>query len=252
MKYITGFFMAWGNFCSIPCPCKKWDNESRTLMLGFLPSVGLIIGLIWALVYFAAVWLSLPFMAVSFITVFMPYILCGFMHLDGFMDCTDAIMSRRPVEEKQRILKDSHTGAFAVIAMVFLALAAFAFISTAVTSGIDFVTLVRITVISRTFSGLQVLCLRPLGTSQYADMSQLENNKKGLSILGIQCVIYIFLALFFSASEISTIMVILSVAAANLISVTYARKKLGGMSGDIAGYGIVWGELAGMTCLMFC
>ena len=27
----------------------------------------------------------------------------------------------------------------------------------------------------------------------------------------------------------------------------HARKQLGGMSGDIAGYSIVWGELAGIV-----
>ena len=35
------------------------------------------------------------------------------------MDCNDAIMSRRPLEERQRILKDSTVGAFAVVTVVF-------------------------------------------------------------------------------------------------------------------------------------
>mgnify|MGYP002446176900 CR=1 FL=1 len=37
------------------------------------------------------------------------------------------ILSRRPLEDRQRILKDSHTGAFAVISIVFYILAYFAF-----------------------------------------------------------------------------------------------------------------------------
>ena len=37
MKIITGLFMAWGNFLSLPCPVKKWDNDLKNYMLGFLP-----------------------------------------------------------------------------------------------------------------------------------------------------------------------------------------------------------------------
>ena len=55
MKYITGFFMTWGNFCTLPCPCKLWDGKYKSIMLGFLPAIGLIIGLIWAAAYFAMV-----------------------------------------------------------------------------------------------------------------------------------------------------------------------------------------------------
>ena len=58
MKLITGFFMAWGNFLTLPCPLKRWDNDLKNYMLGFLPSVGLIIGLIWAGV---SLLLAMPF-----------------------------------------------------------------------------------------------------------------------------------------------------------------------------------------------
>ena len=134
MKLLTGFLMTWGNFCSLPCPVKRWDDNCKSLMLGFLPTIGLVIGLLWAGIYVGLVYLSFPFLVVSFILAFLPFSLCGFMHMDGFMDCSDAIMSRRPLEERQRILKDTHTGAFAVISAVFMILGYFAFISTAATA----------------------------------------------------------------------------------------------------------------------
>ena len=62
MKLITGFFMAWGNFLTLPCPLKKWDNDLKNYMLGFLPSVGLIVGLLWALLCLLMVWLAIPFL----------------------------------------------------------------------------------------------------------------------------------------------------------------------------------------------
>ena len=85
-QYLTGFFMAWGNFCALPCPCKRWDTNATPLMLGFLPSVGVIIGAIWAALYFAVVYFGLPYLVVAFLVAFLPFALCGFLHMDGFMD----------------------------------------------------------------------------------------------------------------------------------------------------------------------
>lgn len=274
MKLLTGFLMTWGNFCSLPCPVKRWDDNCKSLMLGFLPTIGLIIGLLWAGIYVGLVYLSFPFLVVSFILAFLPFALCGFMHADGFMDCSDAIMSRRPLEDRQRILKDTHTGAFAVISAVFMILGYFAFISTAASMGMDFVNIVIITVLSRAIAGLEVLLSKPLGTSQYASLSEsifsssdeteaetqdeaeekpaAATKKQGIMLLLIQLVIYTALGFWASTYYASTALVYGAVVLGTFISITYAKKQLGGMSGDIAGYGIVWGEFCGVAMLVFC
>lgn len=277
LKYLTGFFMTWGNFCSLPCPVKRWDNNCKSLMLGFLPTIGLVIGLIWAAIYVGLVYLGFPFLVVSFILAFLPFALCGFMHMDGFMDCSDAIMSRRPLEDRQRILKDTHTGAFAVISAIFMILGYFAFVSTAASMGMDFVNIVIITVLSRSVSGLEVLLSKPLGTSQYVELtdgSASEANddeadeayetekteqkpaaatkKQGVVLLLIQLVIYSALGFWASSFYASTALVYGAVVLGTFISISYAKKQLGGMSGDIAGYGIVWGEFCGVAMLVFC
>ena len=283
MKLLTGFLMTWGNFCSLPCPVKRWDDNCKSLMLGFLPTIGLVIGLLWAGIYVGLVYLSFPFLVVSFILAFLPFSLCGFMHMDGFMDCSDAIMSRRPLEERQRILKDTHTGAFAVISAVFMILGYFAFISTAASMGMDFVNIVIITVLSRSFAGLEVLLSKPLGTSQYAaladssvpeihadeavvteetDMTEkaaetkqkptAATKKQGIILLLIQLIIYTALGFLASSFYPSTALVYGAVVIGTFIAITYAKKQLGGMSGDIAGYGIVWGEFCGVAMLVFC
>ena len=283
MKLLTGFLMTWGNFCSLPCPLKRWDDNCKSLMLGFLPTIGLVIGLLWAAIYVGLVYLSFPFLVVSFILAFLPFCLCGFMHMDGFMDCSDAIMSRRPLEERQRILKDTHTGAFAVISAVFMILGYFAFISTAASMGMDFVNIVIITVLSRSVAGLEVLLSKPLGTSQYAalagssapeicagesvvteetDMTEeaaetkqkptAATKKQGIILLIIQLIIYTASGFLASTFYPSTALVYGAVVIGTFIAITYAKKQLGGMSGDIAGYGIVWGEFCGVAMLVFC
>lgn len=347
-QYLTGFFMAWGNFCALPCPCKRWDTNATPLMLGFLPSVGVIIGAIWAVLYFAAVYFGLPYLVVAFLVTFLPFALCGFLHMDGFMDCSDAILSRRPLEDRQRILKDSHTGAFAVISIVFYILAYFAFTSTAITIGIDFANMILLVCLSRSVSGLHVLIAKPMQTSQYvkmqpeadpdettaADIDEAEKTshavsdavrdsaiayrtetllssadagepkpscceaavsfadqiaeetsthadgetkaeaniepeakaeshlapqiatgtrpatkKQGIVLLLAQLVIYLALAFWCSSYPIVTAIMCAFTVCAVCAAIFYGRRQLGGMNGDIAGYGILWGELFGMLAL---
>ena len=113
--------MAWGMFLAIPCPLRRWNEKAREKMLVCLPLVGLAVGGIWLGLY-----LLLRHAAIgglyAFLMAALPWLVTGFMHLDGYMDVCDAVLSRRELATRQRILKDSHCGAFAVIGMVLLAL----------------------------------------------------------------------------------------------------------------------------------
>ncbi|MBQ8562655.1 MAG: adenosylcobinamide-GDP ribazoletransferase [Firmicutes bacterium] len=252
MKLITGFFMAWGNFLTLPCPLKLWDSNLKNYMLGFLPSVGLIIGLIWGGACILLMMLNIPFLVMAFLMTFIPFGLCGFLHLDGFMDCCDAIMSRRPLEDRQRILKDSHTGAFAVVSLAFLLLGYYAFMSQALSMGVDFFSLCLIPVVSRGVSGMNVLLRTPMGTSQYAHgggASADGQKKKAVLIIVIQLALYCGTGLLLTGAPSDAAIVLGAVALGALIAIIYGKRQLGGMNGDIAGYGIVWGELLGVLAM---
>lgn len=253
MNLLTGFLMAWGNFLVLPCPKKKWDNDLKNYMLGFLPTMGFIIGGLWAGLCILLVWLGTPFFVLSFMLAFLLPALCGFMHFDGFMDCTDAISSRRDLEEKQRILKDSNCGAFAVIGAVFMVLAYFCCLTTSLSAGMDFIDLWLIPVVSRSVAGLFVLLGKPIGHSQYAEGGGAENKKqkkKAAAAILIQLIIFCCAGLPVAASVEATLLVIGLTAVSTLLSIVLAKRSLGGMSGDIAGFGIVWGELAGIFAML--
>ena len=118
-EWLDGFSMAWGMFLAIPCPLRRWNEKAREKMLVCLPLVGLAVGGIWLGLY-----LLLRHAAIgglyAFLMAALPWLVTGFMHLDGYMDVCDAVLSRRELATRQRILKDSHCGAFAVIGMVLL------------------------------------------------------------------------------------------------------------------------------------
>ena len=239
-KIITGFFMSWGMFCTIPCPNKVWDDESRSFSVVFLPVIGLIIGIIWAVIAFLLHLISCPAILTAALLTVIPYLLSGFMHLDGFMDCCDAMLSRRTLEERQRILKDSHTGAFAVICLCILMLITFSlFASTKTTFSVW--SLIFIPAAARIPSAICVLCLTPMSTSQYAKAEHPKMCRiAAYALLVIICVLD---ALIFGVHGIGAAAAVISGFAA----VLYARGNLGGMSGDISGFGITIAECIGIA-----
>lgn len=244
--------MAWGNFITLPCPYKRWDNNLKNMMLAMLPGVGVVVGVLWMVLYAVLDWLALPPMITSLAMTLYIFLVCGFMHMDGFMDCNDAIMSRRPLEDRQRILKDSLVGAFAVVTAIFLILGWFAAMTTVITNnGLDTVdlNLLLIPVLSRGVSGLHVLTCKPIGHSQYVKDYEDKSRSKYRVALVVQMLVIAAIAAVFSGDITKAAVVTVTVCASCAIAIFYARKNLGGMSGDIAGYGICISELAGVLAL---
>ena len=66
----------------------------------------------------APLWLSvqagLGILAFSLLGTAVPLLITGGIHMDGFLDVTDARSSFQSRERKLEILKDPHAGAFAI------------------------------------------------------------------------------------------------------------------------------------------
>ena len=112
--------MALSMFTVLPTPYIEWDDDGVKNMMKFYPIIGLIVGVIWSFAYYLISFFNFSIILKSAIIMIVPFCVTGMLHLDGFMDVCDAILSRRDKEEKLRILKDSTTGAFAVISLVIL------------------------------------------------------------------------------------------------------------------------------------
>lgn len=266
-KYIRGFLMAWGNFSAVPCPYHKWHDESRKAMLAMLPLVGMMLAVIVCVAWWLLDLIGVHPILIGAVLTALYFIANGFIHLDGFMDCSDAILSRRPeLEERQRILKASDVGAFAVISVMLMSII-FAASMMTLAEGFSLQRasmIVVIMIVSRAFGADAVLRKPPMKTSQYIDLDKeaeitLEpdaNKKKKAREQGALSLVLIIplLAIYHISSELSAgvefsichIAVICIVALAAGGAGAYARKQLGGMNGDIAGYMIVMSETIGV------
>jgi len=242
IDYGIAFIMAQSMFCVLPFPCHAWKEEARNKMLLFLPIIGLEIGVVWVVLDRLLGILKLPSPVCGLMMCALPYLMTGFIHLDGFLDVTDAICSWRDLEQRRKILKDSHVGSFAVIWCVFLLLAGFALFSSA-SDCTQVNCLLLVPVISRCCSALAVLRLKPMGTSQYASGHE---DTKGwhvilLTLITIICVAAGFV--FWGKYGLVLIGGLLGYGAALYRS----YRSLEGMNGDIAGYCLTISELCAVA-----
>ena len=225
-------------FCAIPCFWRVWDEEARDKMLLFLPAVGLEIGAIWALLAWLCRYLALPAVVQGVVLGAYPFVVTGFIHLDGFMDVTDAVRSCRDLARRREILKDSHVGSFAVIGIVLLALCQTALFASA-RAAASLRTLVLLPAVSRCGSALAVTVLRPMSTSQYAAQ---KKPKSHVIILCAQLAVY--LAAGFLAGW-KTGLALCGCLAGYALALRKAFRSLDGMNGDISGYALTFSELCG-------
>ena len=237
--YLHAFAMCQSMFCAIPAP-QVWDEKARDKMLLFLPIVGMEIGVIWALLAWLCRYLELPVTVAALILCAVPYVLTGFLHLDGFMDVTDAAKSCRDIARRREILKDSHVGSFAVIGLVLLVLAQFAFFAAAPTDA-PWLILLLVPAVSRSCSALAVTCLKPMSTSQYA-----QREKPRSHVIVLTVMLLIFLAAgFLLCGRYGLVLPGCMVGYG--LALRRGCRSLEGMNGDIAGYALTVGELCAVV-----
>ena len=239
-KYLHAFVMCQSMFCAIPCPWKIWDEKAKGKMLLFLPIIGLEIGAIWAGLAWLCGFLKLPALVTGLVLCAYPYIITGFIHLDGYMDVTDAVKSWRNLERRREILKDSHVGSFAVIGIVLLMLAQFALFAS-VPAEANFLILIFIPAVSRCCSSLAVTGLKPMSTSQYADQK-----KPKIHIVVLSVMLCIFLAAGFLLCGKDGFALVGCLVGYGF-ALLRAYRSLDGMNGDISGYCLTIGELCAVA-----
>ena len=241
MKRIwNAFCMGLGMFTALPLPWRPWDEDARPLMLVCLPAVGAVIGLLWALAGLLGTRL-LPATSAALI-VALPWLVTGFIHLDGFMDTCDALLCWRPLEQRLRILKDSRVGAFAVVGIVLLALFSFD-AAHSIDSVEDLRLLLFIPVVSRCGSAFSVLSLKAIGHSEYAQLEgrtaqQLAVALMWLAALGV-CAIWLRWR--------ALVLIVETLAYA--LAMTWAYRTMKGVSGDLAGFALCVAECAALVAL---
>jgi len=246
MRIIKGFIMSLGMFSIVPVPKSSWDDKYAAIVTPALPPVGLLIGVLWYGLSFLLSISQIPLIIKSALILFIPFVLSGFIHVDGYMDTADAVFSRRSIDEKKRILKDPHTGAFAVIALAGLLLFQFCAVYTIIDSQKELMIFAMIPVVSRSVAGIAALRLKPVFETGYV-ASFKTGTKTGhtvfICVLVILCCASAWLTLGVTALPL------LAGIAAGIIAVCYLYRQFQGISGDLSGCIITVSEFAALLCM---
>lgn len=244
---INGFIMDLGMFTILPMSHKSWKDEAARHMMKLYPLVGLVVGLINYAVFRVTEYFNLSIILISAITMVTPFIITGMLHLDGFMDVCDALLSRREQKEKVRILKDPNTGAFAVISLGILFIIDFSAIYTLVENKVSIIGIIIIPIISRSLMGLMLLKKESMKESSLGSYFKKGTGKEDIIIIYVLLLLSSLVFIFFLGLKF--ILVPISMIILSVIAVNKSTKELGGMSGDSAGYGLVVAEVIGILIL---
>lgn len=243
MSALRSLVLAFASFSRIPMPHVEAAEEDRRYVMCFFPLVGVVVALIMALWQWACDALCLGAFLRGAVGAALPLLVTGGIHMDGFMDTSDALAAWQTKERRLEILKDSHVGAFAAMrAAVYLLVMAGLLSETELHAmpliGMCFVA-------SRAMSAwtsVRFVRARPNGMlddlARPARMCVVEASS-GLYIAACTLVWAIF------GGWISA----LCVAAAALCALAYrhmAYAKFGGITGDLAGWYL---QVTEMSCI---
>lgn len=235
MIMLGSLIIALSMYSALPMPQIAWDKKYMRYAMAFFPVVGFAVGA----GDFCWWWLSgyLHFNQTLFAAGFtlIPVLITGGIHLDGYCDTVDALSSHAEMERKLEILKDSHTGAFAIIGLASYFLLYFGLSSQLKTSNIIFVVLTLGFVLSRSLSGFAVTsfhCAKSSGlVYAFADTADKKRVRAVLVIVSILCIAGIFIIDVKYGAAVMTVCILTFWYYHHM-----AYRKFGGITGDLAGY----------------
>ena len=245
MRLLKSLGIAISTYSVIPVPRFDWSDENMRFSLCFLPVVGIIEGLslfLWLLFCCCADIGNVLFAAGA---TLIPLLLTGGIHMDGYCDSVDALSSRRDREKMLEILKDPHTGAFAVIWCAAYLLAVFGLYSE-----LRHFPLIGVVscgfVLSRSLAALSAVCIPCSGTAGFLvsfTKAAMPAHKKTF-IISMSAAVILSCAAMIFFSPLAGVMGVIFASVSFFLYRNMTIKKFGGASGDTTGYFIQVCELS--------
>lgn len=243
---LKSMIIAFSMYSKIPMPQVEWNEKSMRYCMCFFPLVGAVIGLCAVGVWYLLGTLGMGQSASAAVLTALPILINGGIHMDGFMDTMDAKSSYKPMEDKLKILKDPHTGAFAVISAIVYVLLCFAFFCEAGEKEIVWIGAGY--VYSRILSGLSVVTLKKAKKDGMVAASADAAQKNVKWILAAELVVCAAAMLW--AGPVTGAVCLAAGGAVFAYYRSMSYRLFGGITGDLAGYFLQMCELTLLICVV--
>lgn len=221
-----------------------WHDDDFSRSVPYFPLVGLIMGIFMGIVNYGLYYLHTPDLMRSVMLILAELVVIGALMYDGFMDTSDGVFSARNRERMLEIMKDSHVGSNAVIAVVCLVLLKVAAYSSLppLTLSIVFVAMY---VSTRTFMVSYVV------NYPYARKSGIGHMFKAYAkpiytyiAFGICIAVTAFCGIPYLYTAIATFIICQGIA-------QFLSRQLGGLTGDTYGFLTECGMVAYLMCASY-
>lgn len=227
--------IAFAMYSKLPMPRVDWEERALSRALWWFPLVGAAVGAGLWLWLALAHWLGFGAIFTAAFALLLPIALSGGIHLDGFCDTCDALSSHQSREKKLEILKDSHTGAFAIICCGLYLLVFFAAWCQVEAAGRTALVLGLGPVLSRSLSGLFAVTLpNARGTGLLATFTGPMDAARARVVLAVWAIAAAAAMVFLSPW--TGVGVLAGAALACVYYVATAKRQFGGVTGDLAGF----------------
>lgn len=242
MKILESIVVAFQFLTRLYLPINvEWDTTNLRRSLMWFGLVGAFIGVILA----GAMTLFNRFdliPAVSAIIILLIWIfITGGMHIDGISDMADGFFSMRDKEKTLEIMKDSHVGAFGVITIVFLLLIKFEMLKEFIIIEKNVWLLILPPTIARIAAGL---VLSFYETTKKSGLGYTFHSSDPRIFWAIGFIVTLIISSILNIK--SLIFIGIAILASNLMAL-WAKKKIGGLNGDIYGAIVETVEVIGMV-----
>lgn len=243
MSVLKSMCMAFAMYSKIPMPKVSWEAKNMKYVLCFFPAIGIAQGIAFYLLWMlrGSIGVYLPFPMFVLTGCVLPAAVTGGIHMDGFLDTMDALHSWQEKDKKLEILQDPHVGAFACISLVcyFCLYGAGLYL---IQNKRQLLFLMAGFALSRTFSGMTLLSVK--SAKKDGLLYTFASNAQKRVVMGVLlawCSAGFLTAwLLYGVRGICSVLLSLLAVPAY---VSMAKKRFGGLTGDLAGFFVTVYEL---------
>jgi adenosylcobinamide-GDP ribazoletransferase len=246
---VRALFAAIGFLTVLPVPgSRQLRDEDWGRAVGWYPAVGLLVGgllggLDWLL---RQAW---PQGVASVLTLAAWVVLTGALHLDGLVDCCDALLAPVSAERRLEILRDVHAGTFGLVGAILLLLLKAVALS-ALPGPARPAALLLVPVLARwAMSGAVVLAPYARPGPGLGRLARSGTGARELTLATVTALLAVALAWSLGLGWAAALLPPVIALSAALLA-AWIRRRIPGLTGDAYGALCEAGEIAGLLTVV--
>lgn len=240
MTFLKGFLLNLQFFTVVPIRAAlPMDHKHLKSSINSFPLVGLLQGILYSgLVYIMIEWTPFSMLAAAFALWLLTIIVTGGIHLDGWMDASDAYFSYQDQEKRLDIMKDPRTGAFGVLSVIVLLSSRFLFIYEILASMTlaSCVLIIAIPFLSKGVMGAVLVTVPAAKKEGLASLFQKAGNARAIVVYPIYLIILVSSIVIGWTGFLLPMTILVTIAVVSYLFIRVkAVKWFGGITGDVLG-----------------